>query len=169
MAGFDFISFIIGLLLGMLIAIIIVWVAYFTRSSVFAFCPIQTRPCGAGDLFNDPGDALANTPSLGVSDILFINSEGRMFYKRVPRNTDCVPESNQVVYIQYPQYCSFSSSEGVPMTGTWKETAFNSNIYKPVGFAGPTIVTDGNCQPAVGQSVSSGVTLLRWDANPLSA
>ena len=66
----------------------------------------------------------------------------------------------------YPQYCEFSGTGGT--TGIWKETAFNSNIYNPYGFVGPTVTTTGDCTPAPGSQVVSGVPLLRWDANPIS-
>jgi hypothetical protein len=166
MASFEFISFTIGLLLGMIILLILVWWAYFSRTFLFTYCPTQARPCGGGDYYNDPGDALANNPNVTVAEILFLNDENEMFYRRVPKNTDCVPEANQLVYIQYPQYCSFSNSVGV--SGTWRETAFNSNIYSPFGFIGPNITTNGNCDPAPGSPAVSGVPLLLWDPNPIS-
>jgi hypothetical protein len=165
MASFDFISFAIGLLLGMIIMLLLVWIAYYTRSFIFSYCPTQARPCGGADYYNDPGDALANNPQITVADILFLNDENIMYYNRVPKNTDCTPESNQIVQMIYPQYCSFATSAG--KTGTWRETVFNSNIYKPDGFTGPTIVTDGNCTPAPGSPVATGVPLLQWDTNPI--
>lgn len=146
--------------------LILVWIAYFTRSFIFTYCPTQARRCGGSDYYNNPGDALANYPKLNVSEILFLNDEDKMFYRRVPKNTDCVPEGNQIVTILYPQYCSFSNTGGV--SGTWRETAFNSNIYVPYGFSGPTISTDGNCEPSAGQPVENGVPLLKWDPNPVS-
>lgn len=166
MASFDFVSFVIGLLLGMIIMLLIIWVAYFTRSFLFTYCPTQARPCGGADYYNDPGDGLAHNPQITVSDILFLNNENEMFYKRVPKNTDCVTESNETVYMKFPQYCSFSTTGGT--AGVWRETAFNSNIYTPSGFAGPTITTTGNCTPSSGSPVTSGVPLLRWDTNPIS-
>ena len=166
MASFDFVSFIIGLLLGAIITLLLVWIAYFTRSFIFTYCPSQARPCGGADYYSNPGDALAHNPQIKQSDILFLNRDNEMFYTRMTKNTDCVPESNQVVYIKYPQYCSFSSTGGA--SGIWKETAFNSNIYNPDGFPGPTIITDGNCDPISGSSVTSGIGLIRWDPNPIS-
>lgn len=166
MASFDFVSFVIGLLLGAIIMLLLVWIAYFTRTFLFTYCPTQARPCGGADYYNDPGDALAHNPQITVADILFLNDENEMFYKRVPRSTDCVPEFNQLVHLRFPQYCSFSTTGGT--AGVWKETAFNSNVYRPDGFSGPTLTTDGNCDPAPGSPVSTGTPLLRWDANPIS-
>lgn len=166
MASFEFISFIIGLLLGMMILLVIVWIAYFTRSFIFTYCATQSRPCGGGDYYNDPGDALANYPTLNASQILFLNAQDMLLYNRVPKNTDCVPEGNQVVHILYPQYCSFSSATGA--SGTWRETAFNSNIYNPYGFVGPTVTTFGDCQPTPGSAVTTGSPIIKWDPSPLS-
>lgn len=145
--------------------LLLVWIAYFTRSFAFTYCPTQARACGAADYFNDPGDALAHNPQITVADLLFVNDQNQLFYKRVPESTDCVVESNQIVYMKFPQYCSFSTTGGT--AGVWKETAFNSNIYRADGFAGPDITTDGDCRPAPGSPVTSGVPLLRWDPNPL--
>jgi len=165
MASFDFISFVIGLLLGAIIMLLLVWIAYFTRSFLFTYCPTQARACSGADYYNNPGDALAN--GANINDILFLNDQDQMYYNRVPRTTSCVPESNQIVHIVYPQYCSFSTTGGV--SGTWKETAFNSNIYTPSnGVPGPTITTSGDCDPAPGSPVDSGVPILRWDTNPIS-
>lgn len=166
MAVFDFVSFIIGLLLGAILTLILIWISYFTRTFLFTYCPTQARPCGAADYFNDPGEALAHNPQITVSEILFINDQEEMFYKRVPRTTECVPESNQIVYMKFPQYCNFSTTGGT--AGVWRETAFNSNMYNPDGFPGPTITTDGNCGPSPGSPVTDGTPILRWDPAPIS-
>lgn len=162
MSDFDVVSFFIGVLVGVIVTIIFVWISYSTRMFLFTYCPRQARPCGATDYFNDPGNALAYNPNISVSDILFLNNNNEMFYKRVPRNTDCVPEYNQIVYIKYPQYCSFSTSGSL-----WKQTAFNSNIYKPVNGSGDPITTEGNCIP-INSPITFGVPILKWDPNPIS-
>jgi len=164
MAYFDFISFVIGLLLGMVMMLLLVWIAYMTRVFLFTYCAKQARKCAGTDYYNDPGDALSNNPNLTVNDMLFVNDNDEMFYKRVPATTACVPESNQIVYMKYPQYCTFFNDGG---SNTWKETAFNSNIYRPVGFTGPTVETVGNCEPKPDQEVISGKPIIRWDPNPI--
>lgn len=169
MANFDFVSMVIGLLLGAIITLLLIWVAYYTRTFLFTYCATQSRPCGGGDYYNDPGDGLANNPNVSVPEILFINENDQMFYKRIRKNTDCVAESNQTVYMKYPQYCEFSTTAGA--TGVWKETAFGSNMYSPEGEDtpdAPTVSTDGDCQPSPGTVVTTGKPLLRWDANPIS-
>lgn len=163
MASFDFVSFIIGLLLGMIMMLVLVWIAYYTRSFLFTYCPTQARACGGLDYYNNPGNAIANGAS--INDILFLNDQNELFYKRVPKTTNCVPQSNQTIQILYPQYCQFSDNAG--LSGTYKSSSFGSNIYRPAnGFPGPTITTNGNCEPIQG-IYSEGVPLLKWDPNPL--
>jgi hypothetical protein len=162
MASFDFTSFVIGLLIGMIVMLLLVWIAYYTRSFLFTNCPTTTPACAGADYYNNPGDAIANGAE--VDDILFINQD-QLFYKRVPRVSGCVPESNQVVYIQYPQYCSFTTEQGTTETG--KALQFNSPLYQVSGVAN-TVLTTGDCDPAPGTGVVSGVPLLEWDPNPIS-
>lgn len=165
MGNFEFISFIIGLLLGAIIMLLMVWIAYFTRTFIFTYCPTTSRTCGGADYYNNPGDALGNGAQ--INDILFINERDELLYKRVPKTGDCTPGVGQTIVMMYPQYCTFTGTGGV--SGTWKETAFNSNLYKPVdGTIGPTITTTNNCQPAPGFIVDNGSPILRWDAIPPS-
>lgn len=163
MASFDFISFIIGLLLGAIIMLVLVWIAYYTRTFLFTYCPTQARACNGPDYYNNPGEALAN--GANIDDILFLNDQDEMFYKRVPKTTNCVPESNQTVHILYPQYCQFSDNSG--LSGTYRSYSFGSNIYKPAnGLPGPTITTSGNCDPTPGIYIE-GIPLLKWDPSPI--
>lgn len=166
MEGIDFVSFIIGMLVGMIIMLLLIWAAYAARIFLFTYCAKSAPFCGGADYYNDPGDGLAHNPQITVGEVLFLNDNDEMFYRRIPRSTNCIPEGNQIVYMKYPQYCSFS---GTGITGTWKESAFNSNIYKAVGLVGsPVVTTTGNCDPEDGQYVTSGVPLLKWDDNPIS-
>lgn len=172
MGSFDFISFIIGLLLGMIIMLLFIWIAYFTRTFLFSYCASGAMVCDSTNYYNLPGEALVHNPQLKASDILFIsnqnnpNGQEEMYYKRVQKNLDCTPESNQTVHIMYPQYCSFSSTGG--SSSIWKQSSFNSNIYKPDGFVGPIITTQGNCVPVPDSCVSSGIIIPRWDPSPLT-
>lgn len=165
MQSIDFVSFMIGLLLGMIMMLLLVWASYAGRVFLFTYCTTGAPFCAGADYYNDPGDALANDPRINVGEILFLNSNNQMFYKRVPRTTNCIPEGNQTVHMKFPQYCSFS---GVGISGTWKESAFNSNVYDPVSGIGDIITTSGSCIPIEGQDVTSGVPLLEWDPNPIS-
>jgi len=156
---FDFLSIFIGVVLGMIIILIIVWIAYYSKTFIFSYCASTTRPCGFADYYNDPGVALAQNINLTPEDILFVKDD-EMFYNRVLKNTDCAPQSNKITYIKYPQYCEFSSNSS---SGTWRQTALFSNLYKPVGFTGPTITTSGNCQPNPGTGFTEGIPIIRWD------
>jgi len=161
--SFEFISFTIGLLLGMIILLILVWIAFYTRTFLFTYCPTQARACSGPDYYNNPGEALSN--GANINDILFLNDQNEMYYKRVPKTTNCVPVSNQAVHIFFPQYCEFSDDKG--LSNTYKSNSFGSNIYKPAsGLPGPTITTSGNCDPNPG-IYTDGVPLLKWDPIPL--
>lgn len=164
MASFEFVSFTLGLLLGMIIFLLFIWISYYTRTFLFTYCSTQSRPCGGADYYSDPGDGLINNPQIAVDDILFLNDSNEMFYKRVQKNTDCMPESNQLVYMKYPQYCSFSTEKGIE--SIWKETSFNSNIYRSENGSDSVITTEGNCVP-ISKTVS-GNPLLKWESNPFS-
>lgn len=144
--------------------LVLVWMAYYTRIFLFTHCPTQARACSGPDYYNDPGRALSN--GANIDDILFLNDDNHMFYKRVPKTTNCVPEFNQTVRIVYPQYCQFSNDNG--MSATYKSTIFGSNIYKPSsGIPGPTVSTNGNCDPIQG-IYTQGIPLLRWDSVPIT-
>lgn len=162
---FDWVSFTIGGLVFSIIILLVIWITYYTRTFIFQYCATQPPYCTGIDYYNNPGNAIAN--GADVDDILFINNQNEMFYKRVPRTDDCIPQSNQVIPIQYPQYCEFETAFG--MTGTWKQTFFTSNVYRPAdGSLNPTVTTTGNCIPAPGSFVVNGKPLLQWDPTPIN-
>src|SRR3990172_7730012 len=131
-------SFFIGGLTFTVILLIIVWLTYSTRTFVFSACPTDIPICRGANYYNDPGEAIANGSN--VNDILFIDSNNEMFYKRVRRTNNCIPGFNQTIPIMFPQYCSFTDVFGA--TSTWKETYFNSNIYRSTnGLSVPVTTT----------------------------
>lgn len=160
---FDAVSFFIGLIIGVIIMIIIVWIAYASRTFVFTYCASNAPICTGNDYYNDPGQALANGAQL--SDILFLNDQNEMFYKRVPATSSCVPGPGQTVEILYPQYCLFQI-EGVPTEG--RAPTLHNPVYV---ISGSTVTIDtsttGSCIPNSGQAATSGVPELKWDATPL--
>jgi hypothetical protein len=159
MAVFNFPSFIIGLILGMIVMLTLIWIAYFTRTGAFINCPGQARVCTGEDYYNDPGEAIAKT-GVTAGQILFIDN-GRMYYKRVPKNGTCIPEGNQTVRIAYPQYCKFSGSGISGVTG--RDLYFNANLYRlQHGGLTQPIITDENCDPRSGQTVTEGEPILYW-------
>lgn len=160
MARFELVSFTIGALLGAIIMLIVVWIAYYTRVFMFSHCPTMTRICSGTDYFNNPGNAIAN--GANIKDILYLNQDGELKYRRMPRLINCVPDSGQDVSIRYPQYCSFSDNTN--STEIYKATNFGSNLYKPAdGSPGATITTDGNCIPLQSR-FTRGEPLLRLDS-----
>lgn len=160
MAAFNFPSFIIGLLLGMILLLLLVWISYFTRTGAFINCPAQARACAGEDYYNDPGEAMAKT-GMTAGQILFV-ADGRMYYKRVPKTGGCIPEGNQTVRIAYPQYCQFSGPGIAGVTGV--DRYFNANLYDTIPFIGLTgpVTTDQNCDPKSGQVVTQGTPILYW-------
>lgn len=158
-------SFFIGLVLGMIIMMIIVWLCYDTRTFIFEFCPHETPACLANDYFNNPGEALAHDPQLTPSDILYLNNDDELMYIRVQKNFSCVPEKNQTIQMIYPQYCSFSGTGGI--SATYKQTFFGSDIYQPQGNPGSTVRSNANCKPVSGSGFTDGIPLVQWDKSPI--
>lgn len=161
MTTFDLPSFFIGFLIGLILMLLLVWISWFTRTGAFVNCPVQVRPCTGEDYYNDPGEAIANA-GVTAGQILFI-VDGKMYYKRVPKNGTCAPEGNQVVRIAYPQYCKFSGTGIAGVTGI--DRYFNANLYDTT-TAPPfyPVTTDQNCTPKSGQIVTEGIPILEWNA-----
>jgi len=156
----DWISFLIGVIIGIIVIVILVWIAYQTRILIFSNCPTETRQCVSSDYFNDPGDALANGANL--NEILFI-VDNEMMYRRFKKVGTCVPGSDQVVVITNPQYCLFTiDSEQVE----GKSISFNNFNYTiPSGTTSEIITTSGDCVPT--NIATSGTIELKWDPNPI--
>jgi hypothetical protein len=154
--------FAVGFLLGVILTLIFVWITYATRTFIFTNCVTSTPPCLGADYYNDPGEAIAH--GYKANEILQIDMD-IMYYKRVQKVRDCVPENNQTIHIEFPQYCTMNNADH-SIEGTWKQTIYGSNIYEPVGFSGQTVTTNGNCVPMVGYSVTQGVPQLKWDPTP---
>lgn len=161
MSTFDVASFAIGLILGLIIMLILCWISYFTRTGAFTYCAAQTRVCVADDYYNNPGEAISQE-GVSPNDILYI-TDGRMYYKRVPKTSSCTPEGNQVVRIAYPQYCEFSNANVSGVTG--RDRYFNANHYDLISDRpdGP-ITTNENCIPKPGQVYTNGTPILKWTA-----
>ncbi len=98
----------IGLVIGVVITVIIVWAAYATRSSIFFYCPRRINGCLANDYISDVDEAL----SLGykIDDILFIE-DGKLYFRRPLRSSLCIPQNPNIV-IEYPKYCVVESGCG---------------------------------------------------------
>jgi hypothetical protein len=156
--------FFIGLLAGFIIIVVLVWIAYGTRILFFSRCAGHDPYCAGADYFNDPGQAIAG--GANQDDILFLNDNGQMFYKRVPQHTGCHPDIGQIVPIVHPQYCNFT--DGVARY-TGRSSSFNSPHYTINTNGGKVVVeTDANCAPIDTDpstlTITSGSPILKWDA-----
>lgn len=164
----DATSMVIGLLLGLIIAIIIFWILTWSRVFLYSTCPNGLVSCIGTDYFQNPGDAIAE--GANVNDILFVQN-GVLYYKRVPSNTNCVPNSTtQTVPVPFPEYCSFNVTSGAyPGAYTGKNNQFNSPKY---AFSLPdsstvTVLAGNNCAPLNSSPnvVTSGTPLAQWDSS----
>lgn len=153
----SWIPFVVGLMIGMIVILIIIWALYVSRVFMFTYCPKSYPNCAGGDYFNNPSDALDNGSN--IDDILFIR-EGKLFYKRQPRTSQCVPEINQVKHIKNPQYCLFTTNDGQVFQG--RSESLNSSLYN-LGN-GMSVITQGDCHPVTPQNFVSGIPQLKWDS-----
>jgi len=166
--NFNFINFIIGFLVGMIMMLIIIWISYYTRTFLFTYCATQAPACGFNDYFIDPGNALAYaeltglTNTINPSTILEIRTNGddeKMYYDVVSKDhSNCVANQYER-YIPYPQYCEFFNSDG--SLGSYKRSLLN--VYKStiLGSPNPNIAALANCEPT--NSLYTGKILQKWD------
>lgn len=158
---FDWFSLVIGILIGAIIMTIIFWIAYATRTFVYAYCPTRTPTCTLTDYHNNPGDALANGADL--RDILSLNQSNQLIYNRVAANRSCTPGRNQEVPVIYPQFCSFTI-DGRQVVG--KVVQLGSSTYY-INNESQIIATEGHCIPQYDSIADDGIPLIRWDPSPL--
>lgn len=164
----DLPSFTIGLIAGFIIIIIITWILVYSRSFMFSVMPRRNRRniCSKRDYYADPGDAIADGSQ--VEDILFLNQDDKLLYKRVPRSTICTPLSaTQTVTINHPQFCYFRGEDGNDYEG--KNAEFDSPLYTYTGADGKeaSVITSGNCTVISSDYdfVTGGLPLLKWNSN----
>lgn len=156
-------SFVIGLMIGLILMLIIVWALYAGRTFVFSICPKGRNFCNNRDYFDNPANALADGAKL--DDILFINDQDQMYYKRVVKNRGCIPiGSRQTVKINHPQYCNFKGRDSQNYEGV--NTEFGSRLYHMKTDNGTTysVLTRDNCEVESSENnfVVSGRPMLKW-------
>ena len=159
----DFVSFWLGLLVGFMALLIIFTALYNARVFAFEHCSTGGNVCLGSEYYNDPGNAIANGAT--ATDILSLNEENEMLYKRVPKDS-CTPGTNQTVNIINPQYCLFKDDESDSSGVTGRSIQFGSNIYQLEG-SHSKVKTDGNCIPKKSSCFDTGIPLIEWDPNPL--
>lgn len=157
-------TFFIGLMAGMIIMLCFVWLLYGTRTFVFSVCPRRRPVCSRADYYTDPGDAIAEGSK--VEDILFLNNNNELLYKRVPRTSGCIPLSGkQAVTIKYPQHCMFTDRNGISYDAT--NNRFGSKLYTVNTSTGVSysVLSSGNCQVERSDDdfIIAGKTLIEWD------
>jgi hypothetical protein len=167
--NFHSISFTIGLLLGMIIMLIIIWISYYTKTFLFTYCSTKAPVCGIDDYFINPGNALAygeiaGVPNITPADILFkkvVNGVTGMYYDVVAKNNNCVAKQFER-YIPFPQYCEFFNENGTS-AGKFKRDAFNNYRNTSSTIVLPPVTTLKNCNPATDGYSSNGTILIEWD------
>lgn len=162
MEGIAWVMLLVGVIIGAIIMVLIGWILYATRSFAYSHCPVSTPVCKADDYYNDPGDALAH--GANINNILFLNDISQMLYKRVVRNNNCVPGSDQIIKIQYPQYCAFNGTAG-KLEG--KQISPGSSSYNILTHG--QVDTIGSCVPSIQTPViHDGIPELKWDPNAIA-
>lgn len=149
----DLLSFFLGLFVGMLIITLLGWFAYLNKSALFAYCATSPPTCASNDYYSDPGQAVTVTgnPHLYVKN-------GILYYVRLVKNNNCVPNEYQVIPIHYPEYCQFTIN-GNTVEG--KQVSHGSNNYD-IGN-NVNIVSGPDCT----SSTVKGVPLPKWDPRPI--
>lgn len=162
MVEFNWPSALIGFLVGLAVMLILVWILYLTRSFMFTYCPLDIQKCSGSAYYSNPGAALA--AGAQISQILSINSNNELFYKRVPKTNNCAPGPDQTVYIAHPQYCQFTYG-GQNYIG--KNQGYDTNRYDvALGANSMSITTNNNCAPVNTPGFTAGKPMLYWDSIP---
>jgi len=131
----DWLSFITGVVVGLIIMLLITWIVYSVDNN-------NGNVCMGADYYNDPVDAIQHGAK--ESDIYSIDEEGRLNYKRVIKKSGgCIPSTDQTIIIERPSKCVFVDDEGLELEG--KQTHYNSSTY--VLEDGTSVLTDGHCIP----------------------
>ena len=153
----DIFSFLIGLFLGLLLMMVIMWATYSTRTFIFTNCLHGEVQCLAKNYYSDPGQAIQEEGAT-PENILYI-SAGKLYYRRV-RKDNCRPGDNQEVYIQHPQFCQFTNQNGTTFQAM--NTYLDSQYYNSED--GTNVTSSGDCNPSSSNTgmVVSGKVLPVW-------
>lgn len=160
-------SFVVGIFVGLLLLTLIFWIAYMNRVFIFTTTPYNYPECRSSDYFNNPSFAIND--GYTVDEILSIDAEGQMDYRRVPKDL-CVPGPNQQVHIKHPQFCEFKGfKDGEEFTFEGRNTFFESFFYvstEKIDGKIIDVVTGQDCQPTTNTGeniiVTEGTPILKW-------
>lgn len=152
-------SAITGFIIGVIITIIIVLLLYYSGAFIFKYC--GTKNCSNCDVYNDPGNAIANGYSID-NILLLIN--GIMFYKAPKQSNNCILTSAVSIRTVTPQYCLFTTNTDEQFEG--KNIDFDSPLYTGTLNNVEYEVLAQNCNPIESDpnNVVSGEPLLKWDS-----
>lgn len=145
---FDAIAFFTGLVLGMIILLIIVWVSYSSRVVFFSNCSRSQPYCVDKDYLNDPGMAIAKGYS--TKELFHVSPDNHLYYRR-PRVANCHHHLDQQVQITHPQYCEVSGRE-----------------YRVLTPGGDSYIADNGEVVFLGKNCGYGTPLTKWDASSTS-
>ena len=158
--------FLIGLIIGMIILIIVVVILYATRVLWFSDCKIGNDTCTIEDYYNSPEIAIQNGED--VSQNLFlanVDNTTVLKYKRIIKNSDCTPGTNQEIIIPFPQQCMLTTNGANQMI--YRRTSKPDDKSVTLEYTNTNSVTTvdlgPNCMPPVSTGFTSGVPVARWD------
>lgn len=142
---YDLISTLLGILMGMIIMLAIVWVAYAGNFFVFSYCATSTPYCKDSDYINQIDEAIKK--GYNKEDILFLKN-GELYFKRPKFTRQCVPSKDQIVKIDKPDTCVFTIDNN---NYIGRQLFQGSSVYKTmVGGNEYRIKTDDSCNPVDG-------------------
>lgn len=139
---YDAISTILGVIMGMIIMLSIVWVAYAGNFFVFSYCATVTPYCMESDYINEVDEAIKK--GFKKEDILFIKNN-ELYFKRPKKTRQCVPTHDRTLKLDKPETCIFRI-DGNEYVGN--QIFMGSSIYR-VFVEGKEfkIPTSESCKP----------------------
>lgn len=152
----DWLLFIIGFLVGLVIMLILLWLVYGNRLFFFAYCPYEKRLCGAQDYHSTPEQAIAS--GYNADDIILKSGEN-LIYRRQLKDNTCIPARDQDIRVSYPQYCSLRLPDGSNIEV--HNTSPGSSEY--LSDDGRTFILGENCSSLGGsRGLVSGSPIAKW-------